>query len=1080
MRRLGLDIGTNSIGWCLIEDDTHIVAMGSRIYSDGRDPKSGASLAVDRRAARAMRRRRDRYLGRRSAFLSALVGAGLMPADADEAKLVAALDPYALRVRALTERLEPHEIGRALFHLNQRRGFLSNRKTERKDDKEDGKIATGEGRLDREMADAGAETLGQFLAMRAAAGKDVRVRLDGESQEYDFYPQRRHIRHEFDTIWARQAAHHPALLTEAAYKALSRILFFQRPLKPAVVGVCLFAGRGGVPANELRLPKAHPLFQQRRLYEEVNQLEITAPGEPSRKLTLDQRDNLIRVLREKRDVSYTTLARTLKLQPGESFNKATEERTKMLGDEVRAALSDKKRFGDLWKHKSVDEQWAIIQRLLDEEDPDVLHAFLTGECGLDEDAAKATARTSLPDGHGRIGLTATRAILAELENEVIPYSAAVERAGWHHSDDRTGEVLDRLPYYGELLSRDIPPGSFDPADADDPDRVERYWGKITNPTVHIGLRQLEKLVNAIITVHGRPDQIVVELARDLKLNEKDKEEHKRRIRKDTADAERRSRLLRGEDASGNPIGDPVAADTGANRALLKLWEELNPANPLDRRCPYCGEPIGIRALFTDTDVDHIIPYSRSLDDSASNKVVVHRACNRAKGNRTPYEKWGHDPDRWDRITEQVARLHRSKQWRFGPDAMARVEKDGGFLARQLTDTQYLSRLAGKYLRSLYPTKDEGSVYVIPGRMTAMLRRFWGLNSILPDHNYVDNEHSNAPKNRLDHRHHAIDAAVAAMTTRSLLMHMARLSAQAEDRDLDKLFPEFRHPDGWENFRADLSDALAKVTVSHKPDHGRRAAPAPGRDVTAGRLHNDTAYGLTGRVAADGRTPIVVHRVPLLSLKPADIASPDRIPDGALRAVLADVTRGKNGKEFEAALNDLRKHGASKKDRHGRPLFKGLRHVRVCEPLNVIAIRDRAGTPYKAYKGDANARFDVWRLPDGKWVSDIVSTFDAHQPDKTDRRPHPAAKKVLSLRQNDMLAIGEGAERRIVRVVKFSSNGQIALADDNEAGPLKARDATPNDSDPFKYILSSGSGLKKLKARQVRIDPLGRIFDPGPR
>src|SRR3546814_18041290 len=88
----------------------------------------------------------------------------------------------------------------------------------------------------------------------------------------------------------------------------------------------------------------------------------------------------------------------------------------------------------------------------------------------------------------------------------------------------------------------------------------------------------------------------------------------------------------------------------------------------------------------------------------------------------------------DTIAGQVARLHKSKQGRFGPDAMARVEKDGGFLARQLTDTQYLSRLAGKYLRSLYPTKDAGSVYVIPGRMTAMLTRLRGLNSLLTDHN----------------------------------------------------------------------------------------------------------------------------------------------------------------------------------------------------------------------------------------------------------------------------------------------------------------------------------------------------------
>src|SRR3546814_4745379 len=106
--------------------------------------------------------------------------------------------------------------------------------------------------------------------------------------------------------------------------------------------------------------------------------------------------------------------------------------------------------------------------------------------------------------------------------------------------------------------------------------------------------------------------------------------------------------------------------------------------------------------------------------------------------------------------------------------MARVEKDGGFLARQLTDTQYLSRLAGKYLRSLYPTKDDGSVYVIPGRMTAMLRRLWGLNSLLPDHNIVENEHSNAPKNLLDHRHHAIDPPVVPVPSRFLL-HLLSLS-----------------------------------------------------------------------------------------------------------------------------------------------------------------------------------------------------------------------------------------------------------------------------------------------------------------
>nr|WP_245942013.1 type II CRISPR RNA-guided endonuclease Cas9 [Sphingomonas gilva] len=971
-----------------------------------------------------------------------------MPADTDEARLVAARDPYSIRARALIERLEPHEIGRALFHLNQRRGFLSNRKAERRSkDNEDGKIASGAKALDQAMAEAGTDTLGQFLAGRA----EKRVRLNGENQGYDFYPQRRHVAWEFQRIWEEQAKHHPALLTEEARAALHRVLFFQRPLKEPVVGVCTFVH------SERRLPKAHPLFQERRLYEEVNQLEITTPGEAPRKLTLDQRNHLILLLRNKKEVAFTTLigGKGLKLQQGESFNKASETRTVLRGNEVYAALAHKDRFGDAWAHKSLEQQWTIIERLLDEEDPGKLHTFLTGECGLDEAAAFAVAKAPLPEGHGRLGETATRLILEELKKEVVTYDEAVRRGGWHHSDDRTGEILDRLPYYGELLARDIPPGSQDPSDP-----PEKRWGKITNPTVHIGLRQLEKLVNAIIAVHGRPDQIVVELARELNLGEDDKKKHEARIRRDTAAA-----IARGEKLEQEGV-----PNTGANRALLKLWEELNPANPLDRRCPYCADPIGMRALFSgEADVDHIIPYSRSLDDSAGNKVVAHRRCNRAKGNRTPHERWGHDVDRWDRLAGQVARLHKSKQWRFGPDAMERVEKDGGFLARQLTDTQYLSRLAGKYLRSLYPAKEDGSVYVIPGRMTAMLRRLWGLNSLLPDHNYVENEHSNAPKNRLDHRHHAIDAAVTAVTTRSLLQRIAQTAGRAADKDLDRLFEGLDQP--WEGFREDLGEALARVTVSHKADHGRKGRPSRHRDVTAGRLHNDTAYGLTGDVAADGKTPIVVHRVPLASLKPGDLTNPDRIPDPALRDALYEWTRDLTGKPFEAALQRFR-------DTH--PVFRGIRHVRVREPLNVISIRDASGRAYKAYKGDANARFELWRLPDGGLKTRVVTMFEAHQ-QKQDDRPHPAAKRLLTLRQNDLLAVERnGGPREILRVAGFNVQGRLTLAAANEAGNLKERDGLSNDRDPFKYVYLSGRSIVKAKARQVRVDPLGRLFDPGPR
>ena len=115
---LGLDIGTNSLGWAILEGRA-ITATGARIFGDGRDAKSGASLAEDRRLARQMRRRRDRYLRRRSVLLSEMIAAGLMPVEEGARKALENLDPYDLRVTALDARLEPGEIGRALFHLNQ-------------------------------------------------------------------------------------------------------------------------------------------------------------------------------------------------------------------------------------------------------------------------------------------------------------------------------------------------------------------------------------------------------------------------------------------------------------------------------------------------------------------------------------------------------------------------------------------------------------------------------------------------------------------------------------------------------------------------------------------------------------------------------------------------------------------------------------------------------------------------------------------------------------------------------------------------------------------------------------------------
>ncbi len=1068
--RLGGDLGTNSFGWCAVELDEagapfRIIALGSRIFSDGRDPKSKQSLAVDRRDARAMRRRRDRFKQRQVALIKHMTRAGLFPPETDELARAALedLDPFVLRARALHEALTPYEIGRALFHLNQRRGFKSNRRTDRKADDESGKIRVGVARLKTAMENAGAATFGEFLHLRRAEAADenhipsVRTRLrpePGESAKgdgYDFYPDRALLEEEFDAILDAQAGHHPTLLTEAVRETLFDVIFHQRPLKAPRIGTCTLI------AGEERLPKAHPLFQRRRLLEEVNALRIVLPGELARPLTLDQRNHLLMELRNKRVVSFERLrTKVLKLDPAARFNKESENRKELKGDEIAAAMSDKKRFGGKWAFLSPDGQWEVVGRVRSaQSDADVaaLKSWLQAEHGLTPDQATAVIDAPLPEGFGRFGETATRKLIDALQAEVIVYSDAVELTGLgHHSDFRTGEMWDALPYYGEVLERHIMPGTGEPNDP-----PEARHGRLTNPTVHIGLNQLRRVLNRLIKAYGPPEQIALELARELKLDEKRKDELNRRNRENYDAARRRSAKLE----------DIGIADKGSNRAILKLWEELNRDNVLDRRCIYTGVLISAEMLFSGAvEVDHILPFSDTLDDSQGNRLLCLREANREKRKRSPYDAFGHT-ERWEEIAARAARLPKEKRWRFEPDAMQRFDRDGGFLARQLIDTQHLSRLAREYVSALYPDRGEGSshVWVTRGGVTAMLRRSWGLERGMLSN---DNSASDS-KNRLDHRHHAIDAAVIAVTDLSLLQRISRESSQRGYEEARRLTADLAEP--WSNFRDDLKEAIDRVVASHRPDHGTASKATLTKDgnATAGRLHNDTAYGLTG--AQENGVDLVVHRIPLASLKPDDLVDGGRrVADPTLREALAIATAGLEGKAFAQALSRFA-------DTH--PQFQGVRRVRVLEPLSVIPIRDKKGRAYKGYKGDANYRYDLWEIAGGKWIAEVVSMFDAHRADWTSqvRRDNHNARKVLSLHREDVLAIDRGDGRELMRVVKFSEN-QFALAPPNEAGSLKARDA--DKTDPFKYVYPSPSTLCKWRARQVRIDELGRIQDPGPR
>lgn len=1037
--RLGIDIGTNSLGWCALDLDREgrpkgIRRIGVRIFSDGRDPQSGTSLAVDRRSARSARRRRDRFVDRRADLMKALVRHGLMPADPKERKKLEALDPYALRARGLDEKLDPHHLGRAIFHLNQRRGFKSNRKTDKKQKDNDLKgMKGGIGKLREAINAAGARTLGEYLYVMFRKDRTVRGSKDGSigahgtvrarphvvkgKNEYDLYADRAMYEQEFDALWRRQIEL-GATLADDARDDIRDIVFYQRPLRPVDPGKC------ALDPTDARAPEALPLFQRFRMLKQLSDLRVVAADQSSRRLTVQERDRVLEKLERRNELSFDRIRALLDLDTTFKFNLESEKRKGLKGDQTGIVLAKKDRFGDRWWSLPLDGQNAIVEFLLDEASEGVVIAKATAEWGLSDEAAREVADSTLPDGYGRLGRKALQKIVPIMSSAVIDEYDATKSAGYQPRQP-DGEVFDRLPYYGETLAHAVAFGTGEPGDP-----PELRYGRIANPTVHIALNELRKVVNALTGRYGAPAEVVVELARDLPLGKEAKEEKNR----EQAENQRRNEQRRAELAK---LG---LADNGENILRLRLWEELGPVH--DRRCVYTGEQISIERLFgPEVEIEHILPFTRTLDNGAANKTVSLRRANRYKGNRSPFEAFGGGADGfdWEGILNRAQDLPKNKRWRFAADAVDRFTGERDFLARQLTDTQYIARVTREYLTKL---SGPYSVWVVTGRLTQMLRGKWGLNKLLSDHNL---------KNRYDHRHHAIDAFVVGVTDRSMLKRVADAADQNRERLIDDML------DPWDGFRDELRARLHKVVVSHKPDHG-----------TGGRLHEETAYGLIRDPSKeDGAT--LVYRKPLAALNANEI---DRIRDRTLRARIKDAV----GPAVESKT-ELAKALA------GFSADTGIRHVRLTKvQSSVVPITNGSGAPYKAYSPGDNHRLEIFELANGKWDGEGIRLFDSNRADFTPswRANNGGARFIMALHKNDLVKLEDSGRERVFKVVGIpatATNKSVWFAPHNESGDYGKRHKDPDD--PFRWLFVAYSQLRARKARKVTVDYLGRVHDPGP-
>lgn len=1021
-------MGSASLGWCLLALDERghprgVVRLGVRLFSSGRDPHRGTSLAVDRRTARCERRRRDRYLLRRRDLMRILIRVGLMPPTELERKSLEGIDPYELRARGLDEKLTSYEFGRALFHLHQRRGFSSNRRVHGSHSLENGKIRAGANRLKTLMDITGARTLGEFLYQRRLLGGRVRARLngDGPRADYDFFVERVLVKQEFQVLWQAQARWHP-MLTDMLREEIGNTIFRQRPLKPFKPGKCsIDPAMNASDSDGFRAPRALPIAQRFRILSELANLRVKQGGQVQRPLAAEEFDTLRQKLFRGRRITFLSIKKILGMGEADFVTLESATRDHLLGDVTASILGKRGLFGARWHEFPLFQQNEIVEHLLTVTDPEELANWLCGRWGLDRTAAEQVVQVSLSEGYSRLGKRALEKLVTIMERERVSYAEAALRAHYSHFRDKPKVLLEKLPYYGATFPH-LVCGSDDPSDED----TIRY-GRLSNPTVHIGLNQLRLLINTLIDNGERPSEIVIEVARDLKLSVSEKQ--KLSLNQAINRQKTLSRL-----SILNSLGLP---NNGENRLRLRLWEELNPENSNERYCVYSNEKITLEKLFSpNIEIDHILPFSRTLDNSVSNKTVCTRSANRAKGEYSPFEAFGHLRNEWEQINFRAQNFPKNKRWRFEADAIDRWKDKGNSIQRHLNDTAFLARLAREYVTWVCPQE---RVWLVPGRLTSLLRGIWGLNSLLSDNNL---------KNRCDHRHHAIDAVVAALTDRSVLCQLSRLSENMRYRQAATI------SEPWSGFREELRNALTRVVVSFKPEHGK-----------SGPLHQETAYGVIKEPEREGGFNLV-YRKPLVHLSENEVA---RVRDPSLRQTLLDkVEIAKyHGKTLRIVLTEFSEE-------------TGIRRVRLMRrESDVIVVRHQNSLHRKAFVPGDNHHIDVFRRADDVWDGEAVTVFQANsknfKPNWYSRQP--MAKLVMRLHKGDMLRLEACDGEQIVRVVRLEiSSKRIRLAQHHEGGELQKRHVDPDD--PFRWSFVSFKQLRERKARKVSVDILGRIRDGG--
>lgn len=1057
---LGLDLGPNSIGWAMLACDptgdeifglfdsgaANHPPLGARVFEAGLDNFDSAkemSRNQARRTARAMRRNHARRNARRREIRDLLASVGLLPAAIAAQEELFKTDPYFLRARGLTEDLSAHELGRALFHLGQRRGFRSNRKSG--ESKEDEGILLEIGILDKAIKEAGCSTLGHYLHHLAAGQKDPnRPRLRHRHTRRDMYVA------EYQALIARQRNVHGAALAEAFTDQLEDVFFYQHPFEITE------ERRGSAPsrANLHRAPSARPCplekgerccpkgdwyAQQFRILKEVANLRISEHNGAERALSALERDLVLAAMSTKDKVKFDDLRKVLAkkgVDPAARFNLERGDRKGLLGNSVEYRLINSLGKG-VWPSMDDVERADLRDLVVHEEDIEKVREVIV-KYDLGPDKTERLVRWNPADGYLGYSLKAIHRLLPLMEAGANEYTAIKDA----YPDRPEAVQVDRLP---PLSAPELPPNLAD----------------LTNPIVRRALVEVRKVVNALIREHGQPVRIVVELAREMKDGAIRRKENNSRNREREASRELAAERVR--EYGGNPY-----SRSDINRWLF--WEEQG------GECLYTGRAIPVSELFNggEWEVDHILPRWRSLDDSLMNKALVHRAANATKGDRTPAEWLGADSEVYQQLLRRadvLVRRHRLPGPKFARLCLREMSTDA-FAQRQLNDTRYLTVATVQYLGLLYPPElriGEKAVLSCRGGLTAELRRQWGLNSILPALHNADGEpvyseevdaEGNRLKSRADHRHHAIDAVVIALSGRGLLKKYQDYW-RFRDTRLAGQRPDFPTP--WEALRSDVQFAASEVVVSHRA-----------QKKIAGAFHEETFYGPARDRDGDIMPERYVTRKQLSALTGAMI---EGIRDHVVRGLVQErlTARGWDGKSPALPKDwfvDL-----------AMPSGVPIRKVRIEKVIrNVARLQHRVAELGNNHHMEivASAEQDADGKPKRMFAS-VVPTMEVAARVRREKgapvkRDHGNGLEfVMSLARKESVkalnrVTGEWTVcvvQKLSGVAEYSQTFDMTLRDVRDS-----RAASEGNKSPFKRVRSFDS-LNDLQITKVQVDPLGR-------